>query len=371
MKLTYNCKCTEKLFLEKSSSPINGLGKKPDRSLLIHGDNADVMRALLQHHDFSKSVDLAYIDPPFSTNTVFRIGSDRTATISSRKMDRVAYEDTLQGEQFIEFIRERLILMRELMSEKGSIYFHIDYKIGHYIKVIMDEIFGPENFRNDITRIKCNPKNFSRKGYGNIKDLILFYSKSSNFIWHEPRVKLTDDDVGRLYAKVDKNGRQYTTVPVHAPGETTSGTTSQLWRGMSPPMGRHWRSDPKELDRLDKLGLIEWSSTGNPRRIIYADDALQKGKKLQDIWDFKDQPYPEYPTQKNMSMLEMIVEASSNEKSVVLDCFCGSGTTLVAAEKLGRKWIGIDNSDAAIEVAKRRLEDVGIFRKGFLEARYV
>lgn len=369
MKLNYDGKRREEDYLKQITPSMHGVSGAVDISLLLHGDNASIMRALLQHHGLAGRVDLVYIDPPFSTNTVFRIGDERTATISPQLTDRVAYHDTLQGEQFLEFIRERLILLRELMSERGSIYFHIDYKIGHYIKIIMDEVFGFDNFRNDIARIKCNPKNFSRKGYGNIKDMVLFYTKSKHFIWNEPRVPIAEADIVKLYSKIDAKGRRYTTVPVHAPGETAEGITSRPWRWILPPKGRHWRCDPAELDRLDEMGLIEWSKTGNPRRINYADAAAKKGKKLQDIWNFKDMAYPEYPTQKNMEMLETVVAASSLENSIVLDCFCGSGTTLVAAEKLGRWWIGIDRSDMAIEVAKRRLQGVGMFNRGYIEAK--
>lgn len=370
MNLSYKCKKSSSDYCGIAATQISGLNGS-DQSLLIHGPNADCLRALLQHHAYTGKVDLVYVDPPFATNTVFRVGKNRTATISSSAGDRVAYSDTLQGEHFIEFIRERIILLREIMSDVASIYLHIDYKIGHYVKVIMDEIFGVDNFRNDITRIKCNPKNFSRRGYGNIKDLVLFYSKTKEFIWNEPRVAINSSDIERLYSKVDNQGRRYTTVPVHAPGETVNGPTSREWRGMLPPKGRHWRSDPKELDLLDKNGLIEWSKAGNPRKINFADDAVSRGKKLQDLWEFKDDQYPEYPTQKNLSMLETIVAASSKPNSLVLDCFCGSGTTLVAAEKLGRQWIGIDESDAAIEVAKRRLGDIGgMFGHGMLELRY-
>ena len=202
----------------------------------------------------------------------------------------------------------------------------------------MDEIFGPDRFINDITRIKCNPKNFERKAYGNIKDMILFYSKTSKYVWNDPREELTEEDIKRLFPKIDSNGRRYTTTPLHAPGETKNGPTGQPWRGIKPPKGRHWRYPPEELERLDKMGLIEWSSTGNPRKKIYVDDVLAKGKKRQDVWELKDPPYPTYPTEKNLEMLKTIIEASSNPDDIVLDCFVGSGTTIVAAEKTGRRW---------------------------------
>ena len=254
--------------------------------------------------------------------------------------------------EYLEFIRQRLVLLKELLSEQGSIYLHIDTKVGHYIKIIMDEVFGEENFKNDITRIKSNPKNFSRTAYGNEKDVIYFYAKNSKKnIWNEVKIPIDKKDISKKFPKIDKDGRRYTTIPLHAPGET-NGITGQPWRNICPPEGRHWRTNPSEFDRLDSLGLIEWSSNGNPRIIKYADE--HKGKKIQDIWRFKDPQNPIYPTEKNLDMLKLIIKQSSNENSLVLDCFCGSGTTLVAAEELGRKWIGIDFSKIAIDTIKSR-----------------
>lgn len=252
-------------------------------------------------------------------------------------------------------MRRRLILLREILADDGSIYVHIDSKMGHYVKILMDEVFGEGRFINNITRVKCNPKNFPRKAYGNITDMILFYSKSEQYVWNDPREEMTEEDICRLFPKVDKDGGRYTTTPLHAPGETSNGPTGLPWKGIEPPRGRHWRYPPDELTKLDEQGLIEWSSTGNPRKKIYADKASEGGKKRQDIWYFKDPPYPSYPTEKNLEMLQMIVHASSDPGDIVLDCFAGSGTTLVAAEILGRRWIGIDNSEMAIKVARERL----------------
>ncbi|MGC8961706.1 MAG: DNA methyltransferase, partial [Candidatus Bathyarchaeia archaeon] len=294
-------------------------------------------------------------DPPFSTNLEFRAGTSRTATISASRGDEIAYEDVLVGAEYLEFLRERLILLRELLADDGSIYVHIDWKMGHYVKVLMDEIFGQEHFINDITRIKCNPKNFERKGYGNIKDMILFYSKTSDYIWNGSFQEYTREQIERLFPKVDNDGRRYTTNPLHAPGETKNGPTGKPWRGMLPPKGRHWRYPPEALEELDRKGLIEWSKTGNPRKKIFADEYLKKKTRRQDIWEFKDPAYPSYPTEKNLDMLKTIIEASSNPNDVVLDCFAGSGTTLVAAEMLGRRWIGVDNSPIAMEASIKRL----------------
>jgi len=325
------------------------------KNKLFIGDNYEVMRNMLEVYNMGGKVDLVYIDPPFSTNTIFRIGEGRANTISSCNGGETAYEDILKGADFIEFLRERVILLRELMSEHASFYLHIDYKVGHYVKVMLDEIFGAVNFRNDITRVKCNPKNFKRRAYGNIKDLVLFYTKSNHYIWNEPRVPLTDDDIQRLCKKVDQKGRRYTTVPIHAPGETANGPTGQPWRNMKPPKGRHWRCSPDELEELDQRGLIEWSKTGNPRKIVFAEEKIKNGKKLQDIWEYKDPQYPIYPTQKNRELLDLIISTSSDEGDLVMDCFLGSGTTIVSANELGRNWLGIDKSEHAIEVTVDRL----------------
>lgn len=355
MFITYDNKKNDKDILENTSSiELEIVFGEGAENKLIHSDNLSVLKTLLDN--YSGQVDLIYIDPPFATNGHFKIGEERTNTISNSNDDEIAYSDTLIGAEFLEFLRERLIFLRELMSDKASIYLHIDYKIGHYVKLIMDEVFGRENFRNDITRIKCNPKNFQRKGYGNIKDLILFYSKSTNPTWNHPTMPHSEEEAERLFKKVDRDGRKYTTIPLHAPGETANGNTGKEWRGSKPPKGRHWRSDPAVLEELDKKGLVEWSSTGVPRKKIYLDESA--GKKMQDIWEFKDPQYPNYPTEKSLDLLKFIISASSDEGDLVLDCFCGSGTTLAAAQELGRHWIGIDASDAAIRVSKKRLTEL-------------
>lgn len=353
MLLDYANKKTESEILKTARADLKVLSGGGSQNKLIHADNLGALRSLLDDHNLAGKVDLIYIDPPFATNGHFRIGEDRANTISSSNGDSLAYSDVLVGAEFLEFLRERLIFLRELLSDRGSIYLHIDYKIGHYVKIIMDEIFGRKNFRNDIARVKCNPKNFHRRGYGNVKDLILFYSKSENPTWNDPKIPFSHEDKKRLFKKIDNTGRMYTTIPLHAPGETLNGKTGKEWQGIKPPKGRHWRSDPKLLEEWDKQGIIEWSANGVPRKKIYADE--RDGKKMQDIWEFKDPQYPTYPTEKSGDLLKFIVGASSNEGDLVLDCFCGSGTTLIAAQELKRNWIGIDKSEPAIKVAKKRL----------------
>jgi len=357
MFLTYEKPLPEKEILDcTKKAALKSLSGKGLANKLIQGDNLAILKTLMEDCKLDNKVDLIYIDPPFATNGHFKMSEGRANTISMANGDDVAYSDTLMGADFLEFLRERLIFLRELLSKKGSIYLHIDYKIGHYVKIIMDEIFGKKNFRNDITRIKCNPKNFDRKAYGNVKDLILFYSKSESPTWNDPITPFTEEDITRLFKKVDKDGRKYTTIPLHAPGETVSGRTGQEWQGMKPPQGRHWRSAPEILEQLDEQGLIEWSATGVPRKKIFADE--KEGKKMQDIWEFKDPQYPSYPTEKNLELLKFIIQSSSNQGDLILDCFCGSGTTLIAAQELDRKWIGIDKSEQAIKTAKKRLAEI-------------
>lgn len=333
-----------------------------DNNILIKGNNISGLKWLLDN-GYKGKIDLVYIDPPFATGGTFsKDASGRVATISKSSDSILAYSDTLQGKDYINYLKERVLLIRELLSDKGSFYLHIDYKIGHYVKVMLDEVFGIDNFRNDITRIKCNPKNFERIGYGNIKDMILFYTKGKRPIWHNPTFPSTKEEIERLYTKIDSNGRRYTTVPIHAPGETKNGESNKPFRGIYPPKGRHWRCSVEELEELDRQGLIEWSSKGNPRKINYADDHMTK--KAQDIWEFKDPSYPIYPTEKNLDLLKFIIEASSDEDSIVMDCFCGSGTTMVAASICNRRWIGIDKSEVAIETVKTRFNtDNSLFKE--------
>lgn len=314
-------------------------------NLLIFDDNLNAMQFLLQEKAYKNALDLIYIDPPFATNNTFRMGSTISASLSAN----VAYDDKFSLETYLEFLYYRFILMREMLSEKGSIYVHTDSKIGHYVKIVLDEIFGKEHFINDITRIKCNPKNFAKKGYGNVKDSILFYSKGADFIWNEVSQKVSQNDLAKRFNKRDEKGA-YTTIPLHAPGETKNGESGKEWNGLKPPKGRHWRCALSELDSLQKEGLIEWSKNGNPRKKIYAKDYGYK--KIQDIWEFKDSQKVLYPTQKNTALLRQILLMSSNENSLVMDCFCGGGGFLQEASCLKRKFIGIDESAQAIAINK-------------------
>jgi adenine-specific DNA-methyltransferase len=322
--------------------------EKQHKNRLIYGENLRVLRALLDDVNIAGNVKLVYIDPPYATGAGFE----------SRKQSH-AYHDLIEGADYLEFLRQRLIMLKELLADDGSIYVHLDNNMAFPVKVLMDEIFGSKNFRNWITRKKCNPKNYTRKQYGNVSDYILFYTKSENYVWNQSFEAWTDSTARKEYQYIEEEtGRHYKKVPIHAPG-TRNGATGQPWRGMLPPPGKHWQYTPETLDEMDARGEIYWSPTGNPRRKVYLDNS--KGIPVQDIWlDFKDAHNQNikitgYPTEKNSEMLKRIILASSNKGDLVLDAFSGSGTTVAVAEELGRQWVAIDNSLLAIETTVHRL----------------
>ncbi len=336
-----------KLALVRQPLSDNDFGGKISNRL-YYGDNLPVLAALMDDAAVRGKVRLIYIDPPYATQSVFQSRSQVEA-----------YSDLLVGAHYIEFIRERLILLRELLAEDGSIYVHLDDKMAFYIKLVMDEVFGRGNFRNWITRKKCNPKNYTRKTFGNVSDYILFYTKSDRYIWNRPFDAWTPERARKEYQYVEEGtGRRYKRVPIHAPG-VRNGETGKVWRGMSPPPGKHWQYSPHTLDEMDARGEIYWSPNGNPRRKIYLDQS--NGVPVQDIWlDFRDAHNQNiaitgYPTEKNPDLVTRIIEASSDPADLVLDCFAGSGTTLTVASQLNRNWIGVDNSIEAISTILQRL----------------
>ena len=324
---------------------------------LIFGENLGVLAALAKDESVVGKVKLIYIDPPFSTQSAFE-----------SRMFAHAYDDTLAGAEFIEFLRERLILLHRLLADDGSLYLHLDERMTFHMRVILDEIFGPKNYRNCITRKKCNPKNYTRKTYGNVADYILFYTKGNGYCWNRQAEPWTDERA-KEYRYVDTGtGRRYMKVPVHAPG-VRNGETGKPWRGVMPPPGKHWQYQPSKLDEMDARGEIYWLSTGNPRRKVYLDQS--DGVPVQDIWlDMRDAHNQNinitgYPTEKPQALLKRIVLSSSNPGDMVLDCFAGSGTTLAAAAELNRRWIGVDSGAEAIRTILQRfalgMEPMGDF----------
>jgi adenine-specific DNA-methyltransferase len=315
---------------------------------LYQADNLTALLWLRKQSNIRGQIRAVYIDPPYATSMTF---VDRDV--------KHAYEDHLDGAEYVEALRRRLIVLHDLLADDGSIFLHLDQNMIFEAKLVMDEVFGRDNFRNFITRKKCNTKNYTRNNLGNIADHILFYSKSDRNVWHRPYDAWTVEKIADEYPCVDAaTGRRFKKVPVHAPGER-NGETGKAWRGKLPPKGKHWQYPPAKLDELDAAGEIYWSPSGNPRRKVYFDRS--KGIPVQDIWmNFKDAHNQNihitgYPTEKNIDLVLRLLTATTNPGDLVLDCYCGSGTTLEAAAMLGRRFIGIDAADAAIKATVKRL----------------
>ena len=318
---------------------------------LIFGDNLQVLRELAEPsspHSLAGKVRLIYIDPPFSTKQDFQ-----------GRQDQQAYQDKVAGAQFIEFLRRRLILLRELLTNDGSIYVHLDYRMAGAIKLVMDEVFGRENFVNDIiwkrTTAHGDAKQGSRR-YDVVHDTILFYSKTPNaYYWNTQYVPFSEEQIQQQYNK-EEDGRLYRLVTPTA--KKGGGDTSYEWMGVRPPQGRFWAYSRVKMQRMHDEGKLYYSSTGQPYIKYYLDE--RPGVSAQSMWtDIMLSPTSlervAYPTQKPEALLERIIEASSNPKDIVLDCFAGSGTAAAVAERLGRRWVAIDCGKFAIYTMQMRL----------------
>ena len=330
-------------FLRISTPPPFEPQTLTDNSFIL-ADNFFVLNDLIAR---GRKATLFYLDPPYGTGYDFH----------SRSLEH-AYKDSMGQATYIEFMRRRLILIRECMTDDGSIYVHIGHQMLAHLKIVMDEVFGADNFRNLITRRKCSSKNFTSRQFANINDFILFYTKKRSYKWNQPGVEAEDEWVLKEYPKIDALGRRYKLVPIHAPG-TRNGETGQPWRNMTPPPGKHWQYQPSKLEEFDRQGDIHWSKNGNPRRKVYW--SSDKKRTLSDYWEQYRDPHHQsieitgYPTEKNLEMIKMIVGASSEPGDLVVDPFCGSGTTLQAARTLGRCFLGIDASFTAASATLNRM----------------
>lgn len=300
-------------------------------SLLFHGDNKEVLSTLLTS-GFRGKVDLIYIDPPFDSKADYVRKVELRGTKSKLEgeeqtaIEQVQYEDIWANDNYLQFMYERLILLRELLSERGSIYLHCDWHKSHLLRMLMDEVFGAENFRNDISwhyggRMMHIETNYNRK-----HDNILFYTKTNKHIFTLPKDTIDFDEYAKSrHEKIhtDKNGQRY----LLAPDANMERTTRQ-----------------------------------------YEDDIVNMGRASDDVWEIRyirgnAHERTGYPTQKPEELLERIIKASSSEDSIVLDCFNGSGTTSAVAQKLGRRWIGADINKGAIQTTMKRLQKIGEAQK--------
>ncbi len=337
--------------------PVKAFGDSGDwRNMLIFGDNLQVMKTLLRmkeegrlvNADGSHGIKLVYIDPPFATKREFQ----------GRQEER-AYQDRVAGAEFLEFIRKRLVLLWDLLSDNGSLYIHLDWRKGHYVKALADELFGEHRFRNEIIWQRLSARSDSRT-YNHIHDTLFFYCKGDDVYFDTQYTSYSAKYKSKFYRHQDPDGRVYSLGDLTAKG-IRRGETGKEWRGVNPSeLGNHWKYKPSTLEELDRQGRIYWPKTGRvPRLKRYLDE--QPGVPLQSIWtDISPVQYASaenvsYPTQKPEKLLERIVRASSRPGDLVLDAFVGSGTSIAVAEKLGRRWIGIDCGKLAIYTVQKRL----------------
>ena len=360
---------------------------------LYYGDNLDILR----QHVADESVDLVYLDPPFNSNASYNVlFKEQTGEASPAQIR--AFTDTWEWTQeaertfeqeivtdpgtpanvkemvsafrqfvgsnammaYLVLMTPRLVELRRVLKPTGSIYLHCDPTASHYLKLLMDTIFGNEKFKNEIIWKRTTAHSDVAQGarhMGRIHDTLLRYSKSKQPTWNSVYVPYDGAYIERIYRYSDPDGRRYQTQPLHA--RKPGGDTLYEWKGRLPPPGRYWAFSKENMRRLDDEGRIVYSRTGVPRYKIYLDES--QGRPLQDIWDditpvhLLPSERLGYPTQKPIGLLERIIEASSNEGDVVLDPFCGCGTAVAAAEKLKRRWTGIDVTHLAVALMKSRL----------------
>lgn len=358
---------------------------------LFYGDNLEVLRRDIA----DESVDLIYLDPPFNSRRAYNIiFKDRTGKQASSQIE--AFEDTwtwtdetahafdelmslptvpLQLKATMQAFKSfmklsdlmayltmmaiRLVELRRVLKESGSLYLHCDPTASHYLKVILDQVFGQENFRNEIIWKRTSSHGNVQKKYGAIHDVLFFYTKSSGSIWNQVFMLYNKEYIEDFYDRTDTAGRKYQLTDLTAPMQRASKGQIYEWKGYKPGPSRCWVYPIETMERLDAIGRLRYTGKGGVRYIRYLDE--MQGVKAQDIWtDIRPVPKAEslgYPTQKPLALLERVIQASSNKSDVVLDPFCGCGTATVAAERLGRRWIGIDITYYAIGLVKKRLEE--------------
>ncbi len=321
----------------------------PDSRLIWTNDNLVALTSLLHgdghHAPLEGKVDLIYIDPPFAVQSDFKINVEIENGLSDEKLptliEEIAYKDTWKDglDSYLSMMRDRLELLKRLLAPTGSIYVHCDWHAGHYLKVLMDEMFGYENFMNQITWKRTSAHSDAKQGarqLGRQHDYILWYKVGEIYKFNTAFTKYDEDYVKTSYNYVDTDGRRYKSTDLTA--AKAGGDTSYEWKGKRPASGRYWAYSKQNMEEFDRKNLLHYSGTGLPRLKQYLDE--MPGVMMQDLWI--DIPPVQaqgierigYPTQKPLALLQRIIAASSNPGDLVLDCFSGSGTTAVAAETM-------------------------------------
>jgi adenine-specific DNA-methyltransferase len=335
----------------------------PRSGLLFHGDNKDVLAYLLAN-GFRGKIKLVYIDPPFDSGAdyvrkVNLRGIKKSPFIESESYtlgEQIQYTDIWANDNYLQFVYDRLLLLKELLSDNGCLYIHCDSRKNYHIRCVLEEVFGNERFRSEIIW-KRTSAHSDASFYGQVHDTILFISKGNEPIWNSPKVDYEDWYIERYYRYKDQNGRRFKSGDLSAYG-LSGGGYEYSWKGIN----GSWRCPEKTMKTLDENGKIFYTENGIPRLKQYLDE--MNGMPLQTLWD-DIQPIVSwsseveaYPTQKPEALIERIILASSNPGDIVLDCFLGSGTTAAVAQKLGRRWIGADINKGAIQTTIKRLQEV-------------
>ena len=357
-------------------------------NILYYGDNLDI----LQRYVKDEAVDLVYLDPPFNSNANYNVlfkerdGSEAASQIKAfedtwtwTSDDEKVYAalvtaggrvaDCLQAFRtflgpcdmlaYLVMMAPRLVQLRRVMKPTASIYLHCDPSASHYLKMLMDAVFGPQYFRNEIIWKRTSSHNDSKR-FAGVHDVILYYSKTLDCFWHPLYTEHDPEYLKTHYNRTDEDGKTYRLDNIiRSASMGPRPNLSYEFKGYKPQWG--WRVNREKLQELDKQKRIEWSKSGVPYLVRYLDE--MKGKLMPSVWDdiapVNSQAAERlgYPTQKPEELLERIIEASSQKGDVVLDPFCGCGTTIAAAQKLKRSWIGIDITHLAITLMKKRLLD--------------
>lgn len=333
------------------------------RNRLIWGDKKYILPSLIP--EFAGQVNLIYIDPPFATGADFSFtstipDSEENFTKEPSIIEQKAYRDTwgkgLDG--YLQWFYEALVLLRELLAENGSIFVHCDSGVNSYIRAVMDEIFSSANFRNEIVWRRANAHNDPNR-CGVITDTIFYYCKGSEFIWNQLHTPYSQEYLDSHWRTKDEHGLRYRLIPLDAPRHGDGGNLVYEWKGKWPAKSRTWSCVKEKMEALERQGRIAYTNTGTPCLKRFVDET--PGLPLQNLWEDIPPVNPmalervNYATQKPEALLERIIKASSNESDLVLDCFCGSGTTAAVAEKLGRRWITCDLGRFAIHITRKRL----------------
>lgn len=349
-------------------------GSNEKHNLIMHGECLSTCAYLKEQ---GIEVDLVYIDPPFASGAdyakkiyirrnplVKKAIEEAEQTLDNTEMkefEEKMYGDIWDKERYLNWMYENLMAIKSVMSENASIYVHLDYHIGHYVKILMDEIFGEENFASEIIW-KRTTSHAQKEGFAIVHDTIYNYRKDSDdFIWNTQYKEHSKEHIDKYYSNMDEDGRRYTLGDMTAPG---SGPSRVFFgKVIEPPAGTHWRYSQENIDELCEKGLIVLTENGRPRFKRYLDTL--RGSVISALWD---DIYPvnsqaeernDYATQKPEALLERIIKASSNEGMLVADFFGGSGVTAAVAHKLNRRFIHGDVNINSLQTARDRLVNIG------------